>query len=322
MRAALILTLALALGACAKQPSSTLQPVVESNLEGFSGFRPLPPEDPAMNARLAAMVEEVGLAERTPADKTPGDGEEWSSVCLVDLRDPRNPRTAGWEAENFVYPASSYKLYVLGEAIRQVCVGKLSLEDKLTVAPHNDRGDNRIKGGDTATLAEVLRLMMQYSDNTAANVAIDTIDRRNATALLHAMGCQGSEVTRKFLPRAREDEGYADVPGTVSSARHFATFIYAVENGCIGGGKGRGLIKGYMSLISKPQDRFFPALPESATIYAKTGWWNVYTSEAALVEDGETKYILCVMTAQTSSEASPKMGELAKRVHAWMKEGS
>ncbi|MBX3729103.1 MAG: serine hydrolase [Candidatus Sumerlaeia bacterium] len=318
--AVMALTLPL-LAACAHRNASpapmTIQPMVESSLEGFGGFRPLPPEDPALNARLAALVAEVGLAEPTRLD----DGtEERSSICVVDLRDPLRPRVAGWNAEAFVYPASSYKLYVLGEAIRQVGVGTLDLQNRHVVAEHNVRAGSRLAANEEPTLSEVLRLMMMYSDNTAANVAIDIVDRENATALMHAMGCQGSEITRKYLPRTSEDPGYVDARGTVSSARHFATFIYAVENGCIGGGKGRGLIKGYMSTVIPAQERFGPGLPASATIYAKGGWWSTYTSQASLIEDGETKYILCVLTAQRSNDASPRMAELARGVHAWMSE--
>ncbi len=284
------------------------------------GFVPLPASDPEFSERLRAIVEAVGLHEMTPAASSPDNRDEWSSVCLVDLSDPANPRVAGWKEERFVYPASTYKMYAMGEAIRQAVAGEISLDDVREVKEHNVREGSRPQAGEKLTVAEIIRLTMQYSDNTAANELIDLVDRQRASALMHALGCQGSEVTRKYLPRAREDAGYENIAGTVTSGRHLATFLWAVETGAIGGGKGRGLIKG--ALATNDKGRFFRGLPDSATIHSKTGWWNIYTSEAALIEDGQTRYILCALTVYPAEVADKRLEELARRVHAMMREGT
>jgi beta-lactamase class A len=207
-------------------------------------------------------------------------------------------------------------MYAMGEAIRQVVAGEISLDDVREVKEHNVRDGSRPQAGEKLTVAEIIRLTMQYSDNTAANELIDLVDRQRASALMHALGCQGSEITRKYLPRAREDAGYENAPGTVTSARHLATFLWAVESGAIGGGKGRGLIKG--ALATNDKGRFFRGLPDNATIHSKTGWWEIYTSEAALIEDGETRYILCALTVYPAEVADNRLEELARRVHTMM----
>ncbi len=278
------------------------------------GFVPLPPNDPELSKQLRVIVEELGLDEMTPASESPDSQDEWSSICLVDLTDPRNPRVAGWKDEHLVYPASTYKMYAMGEAVRQVVAGEIAMDDTRVVKEHNVRGGSRPTAGQEMTIAEIIRLTMQYSDNTAANELIDLVDRQRASALMHALGCEGSEVTRKYLSRAQEDPGYENVQGTVTSGRHLATFLYAAETGAIGGGKGRGLIKGYLATNDK--GRFFRGLPESATIHSKTGWWNIYTSEAALIEDGEKRYILCALTVYPAAVADDRLAELASRVHA------
>jgi len=279
------------------------------------GFRPLPPPDPVFERQIADLVRKAGLDEHTSATDNPDNEEEWSSVCVVDIRDITNPRVGGWEAENFVYPASTYKMYVVGEAVRQVCAGERSLDDLTTVAAHNVRSDSRLTTGQTVTLSEILRLVSQYSDNTAANVAIDIVDRQRASALLRAMGCEGSDVTRKFLPRSLEDDGYTTVPGTVTSARHLATFLWAVETGAIGGGRGRGLIKGYLGTNVANKERLRAALPATATIYSKTGEWNIFVSEAGIVEDGPVRYIICVLTAMPLAKSAPRIAAFGRMVH-------
>lgn len=285
----------------------------------LNNFRPLPKPNKAFSKVIDRFVRESGLDEMTPADKNPDGEDEWSSICVVDLADPDHPVVGGWKEQNFIYPASSYKLYVLGEAIRQNLAGEYSLDDIRTVKKHNVRGGSRLEPDEKASISKILRLMMTYSDNTAANEAIDLVDRKRASALLRAMGCEGSDITRKYLSRTLEDDGYSTAPGTESCALHFATFLWAVESGAIGGGKGRGLIKGYMSMIETGKNRFRPGLPESATLYSKTGTWDTFTSEVSIVEDGKTHYIVCILTALPSGKAETRMASFIRLLHNHLK---
>jgi len=279
-------------------------------------FSPLPAPDPRFSAELELIVQATGLDAMTPAAENPDNEDEWSSICVVDLADPRAPRVAAWKGDNFVYPASTYKMYVLGEAIRQVVEEGLPLDREVTVKEHNVRDGSALKPGQLTTVSEVLRLTIQYSDNTAANEAIDLVHRERATALLHALGCKGSEVTRKYLSRKLEDPGWENAPSTTTNALHLATFLWAVESGAIGGGRGRGLIKSYLAMDVTVPLRFRAGLPDTATLYSKTGTWNIFTSQAAIVEDGNVRFILCALTAQKDDVADPRLAALAREVYA------
>lgn len=285
----------------------------------LNNFRPLPKSDPSFSEVISRFVRESGLDEKTPADKNPDGEDEWSSICVVNLADPDHPVVGGWKEQNFVYPASSYKLYILGEAIRQVLAGEYSLDEIRTVKKHNVRGNSRLEADQKVSVSEILRLMMMYSDNTAANEAIDLVDRRRASALLRAMGCEGSDITRKYLSRTLEDDGYSTVPGTTSSALHFATFLWAVESSAIGGGKGRGLIKGYMGTVETAKKRFRAGLPDEATRYSKSGTWDTFSSEVAIVEEGKAHYIVCVLTALHAEKADERMASFIQMLHKYLK---
>lgn len=334
---ALSLTLSAVTGAASAQ--LTLRPDVVT--PELTAFHPLPPRDEEFSAQIRRIVQEAGLDRMTPAAESADEEDEWSSICVVDLADLSRPRVAEWCGQNMLYPASTYKMYVLGEAVRQVCAGEISLEQRFTVPEHNVRSGDRLAAGQEVSLSEILRLMCQFSDNTAANMAIDIVDRQRASALLRAMGLEGSDITRKFLPRAREDEGikmvfrelaenllpraredegYAGVPGTASCARHFATFLWAAETGAIGGGRGRGLIRAYLAMNETQPDRVRAGLPASATLMSKTGWWSNFSSECGIVEDGPVRYILCVMTAMEEHDADPRIAEFTRRVHTLMSE--
>lgn len=299
----------------ASGPTSSTLLWPDTTTPTLNAFPPLPPADAEFTSQIQALVRAVHLDEHTAADKNPDNVEDWGSICVVDISNPAKPRVGGWEMNNFVYPASTYKMYALGEAIRQVCAKERSLDDLTTVSAINAVDDEHLTAGQVLSLAEVLRLMCTYSDNTAANVTIDTVDRRRISALMRALGCYGSEVTRKYHPRSREVEEYKSVPSTVTSAYHLATFLWAVENGAIGGGRGRGLIKSYLATNVQNSTRFRAGLPASATIYSKTGEWNTFTTEAALVEDGPIRYIMCVMTVQPIKTAAPRIAEFARSVH-------
>lgn len=313
---ALSLTLSAVTGAASGQ--LTLRPDIVT--PELTAFHPLPPRDEEFSAQIRRIVQEAGLDRMTPAAENADEEDEWSSICVVDLADLSRPRVAEWCGQNMLYPASTYKMYVLGEAVRQICAGEISLEQRFTVPEHNVRSGDRLAAGQEVSLSEILRLMCQFSDNTAANMAIDIVDRQRASALLRAMGLEGSDITRKFLPRAREDEGYAGVPGTASCARHFATFLWAAETGAIGGGRGRGLIRAYLAMNETQPDRVRAGLPASATLMSKTGWWSNFSSECGIVEDGPVRYILCVMTAMEEHDADPRIAEFTRRVHTLMSE--
>jgi len=281
--------------------------------------RALPPVDAELTSRIAEIVHATGLDIHTSAEQNADKEEEWSSICVVDLSSGHTPRTAGWEMDNFLYPASMYKMYVVGELVRQVCAGEKSFDDMTTIAERNMTDGTMLKSGEAFSLSEILRLICTYSDNSAANVAIDLADRRRVTALLNDLGCSGSQITRKYLVRSKEDEPYKKAPGTVTCARHLATFLYNVETGGIAGGRGRGLIKAYLSMNKMNTTRFRAGLPDSATIYSKTGEWANFTTEAALVEDGPTRYIVCVMTAMPIDQVASKMASFVRQLHELLK---
>ncbi len=309
-----------ALAALLVSSAAAQAPSGDTSAESQTNWKPLPARDPGLSSDLEKIVREIGLDAMTPASDNPDEEDEWSSISIVDLSDPANPRMGGWKEDNFIYPASAYKVYVLGEAIRQVTVGEIALGDTIQVKPHNVRGGSKLEANRETTVSEVLRLMQQFSDNTAANEAIDLTDRERVTELLHSLGCQGSEVTRKFLSRDLEDPGYAEAPSTTTNALHMATFLWAVESGAIGGGRGRGLIKSYMGMTETGADRFRKGLPKTATLYSKTGTWNIFTSEVAIVEDGDVRFILCALVPFRSEQAEPMLARLAADVYAYFEE--
>ncbi len=150
------------------------------------------------------------------------DGIEQISLAVIDLTDDQ-PKLGGVNYDNFIYPASVYKMYVAAEILNQVSQGKYSLYEPYIAKEPNvvDRSkqiDNDprplLKDGDTVKINYLLDLMITRSDNSASNCLIDVAQRKNIDSLLHNYNWYGSEVTRKFLKRKFEDPGYENIRGT------------------------------------------------------------------------------------------------------------
>lgn len=253
------------------------------------------------------------------------DGIEQISLAVIDLmQEP--PQIAGVNMDNFIYPASVYKMYVASEILNQISQGLYSQDSLMIVKSPNDvqrsvafESDKRpvLKDGDTVSVAYLLDLMISRSDNTAANCLIDLARRDNINKLLHEYGWQGSEVTRKFLSRKFEDPGYENIRGTETCALHAADFLYLIH--------ARRLVNPWVSmqmesLLSRQLDRskFYSGLPQNTMYYNKTGWFSYWTHDVGIVNDGSVRYIIACFIPLKQDKALSVYSELAGIIHDLM----
>lgn len=279
--------------------------------------------DKKLSAQLSEIVDDLGLSGDFTVLE---DGEEQISFAVIELGKSK-PRIAGVNFENFIYPASVYKIYVAAEVLNQAYQGKFDLNDSYIIKAPNDVDkikeisfDPRplLRDGDTLTYNYLLDLMITRSDNSASNAMIDIARRPNINKMMESYGWQGSEVTRKFLSRKFEDEEYKEVQGTETSALHAADFMYRVHTG--------QLLNPWVSMQLKvllgrqlDKSKLAAGLPDEAMFYHKTGWWADWTNDVGIVDDGETQYIIACFVPIKEEIAGAKMKELSRRVHALMK---
>jgi beta-lactamase class A len=109
------------------------------------------------------------------------------------------------DADTPVPTASTIKLAVLFEALKQIQEGRVHFEDPLTLTP-----DNQVEGSGvllffdtplTLTLKDALTMMTVVSDNSATNLAIDVLGLENINRRLHWLGLSDTRLYKKvFLP--------------------------------------------------------------------------------------------------------------------------
>ncbi|HRN73499.1 MAG TPA: class A beta-lactamase-related serine hydrolase [Ginsengibacter sp.] len=271
------------------------------------------------NDSLKQIIADAGLAGSFDAGE---DGMEQVSFAVIDLTH-KKPLLGGVNMDNFIYPASVYKMYVAMEVLKQVSEGKYSLYDSYVVHSPNDvdhsseiKWDPRplLRGGDTVTLNYLIDLMITRSDNSAANCLIDIAGRKNINNTMHQDGWYGSEVTRKFLSRKFEDPGYDTIKGTETSALHAALFMYGIYKENL---VNFWVSKELYSFLSRQLDttKLATGLPRSAVFAHKSGWWSYYTNDVGIVEDGKVKFIISLFTPVPEEEARPRMKLVAARVY-------
>jgi beta-lactamase class A len=279
--------------------------------------------DEKLSKDLYNIVHELNLEHNFDVGE---DGIEQISFAVIDLNGDQ-PKLGGVNYDNFIYPASVYKMYVAAEILNQVSHAKYSLYEPYIAKEPNvvDRSseiktDPRplLKDGDTVNINYLLDLMITRSDNSAANCLIDVAKRKNIDSLLHNYDWYGSEVTRKFLKRKFEDPGYENIRGTETCALHAADFMYKIYSNT--------LVNEWVSLQMKTllgrqldKSKLAAGLPSSAMFYHKTGWFSYWTNDVGIVLDGNVKYIIACFIPLEEVLALPKFKVLSEKVYELMK---
>ncbi|MGZ3984714.1 MAG: serine hydrolase [Flavisolibacter sp.] len=274
----------------------------------------------SFTASLARIVHEVGLDSTYDTGE---DGKQTISFAVIDLTG-KKPLLGGVHFDHFIYPASVYKMYVAMEVLHQVSQGEYSLFRPYVVRSPNDADKSKqldydprplLRDQDTVTVNYLLDLMITRSDNSAANCLIDVATRPRINATMRDNQWQGSEVTRKFLKRSVEDKGYDTIRGTETCALHAADFMYKIYTD--------RLVNPWVSqelktLLGRQMDttKLSTGLPPGAMFYHKSGWWNVFTHDVGIVDDGHIRYIIAVFTPVTEEEVRPQLRALSEKVYA------
>src|SRR6187549_118953 len=102
----------------------------------------------SFNTSLKNIVHDVGLDSTWDVGE---DGKEQISFVVIDLTG-KKPVLGGVNPENFIYPASVYKMYVAMEILKQVSNNEYSLFRQYIVKSPNDVDRSREIGFDPRPL--------------------------------------------------------------------------------------------------------------------------------------------------------------------------
>src|SRR5205823_3912939 len=161
--------------------------------------------------------------------------------------------------------ASSIKLAVLLELMRQAQEEKLSLDEKHTVRRRETVAGDPIlymlgDGTVTMTLRDVATFMVVLSDNGATNILIDRVGMDNIKAEIARLGLAQTRLRRRMIDIEAARRGDENV----STPRELMALLEKVRGG---GVLDAAHTKEYFDLLGLPKDSLFnKALPSTIRI--------------------------------------------------------
>jgi beta-lactamase class A len=220
---------------------------------------------------------------------------------------------------DLVFPtASSIKLTVLLELLRQDQDAKLSLSEQHTVRrgelPSGDTEPILGMLGDgtaTMTLRDIATFMVVLSDNGATNILIERAGMDNINAGIARLGLTQTRLRRKMIDIEAARQGRENV----STPRELAALLEKIRGG---GVLDSAHTKEYFALIGLPKDSLFnKALPATVRIEDKPGALDAVRCDAGIIEIPGHPFVMTVMTTylENNEEGERKIREVARLVY-------
>jgi len=215
-----------------------------------------------------------------------------------------------------VFPqASSIKLTVLLELMRQAQEGKLSLEEKHTLKRSEMTiGDTEPiltmlgDGTVTMTLRDLAIFMVVLSDNTATNILIDRLGMDNINEGIIRLGLKETKLRRHMIDLEAAKKGNENV----STPREMLTLIEKVHAGLA---LDAAHSQQYFDLLRLPKDsEFHKALPEDVSIADKPGSLEGVRCDTGLIDLPGHPFIMAISATYVArgDEGERAVGEAAR----------
>ncbi|MDG2303190.1 MAG: serine hydrolase [Candidatus Binatia bacterium] len=228
--------------------------------------------DPVFQRQLEQRLDTLGF---TPAIRNKNLG-----VAVVDITDPEAPRVAAVNGDVMIYAASLPKIAILLGAFERIEAGELQL---------------------TAENERLLHLMIQRSSNKAATVMMDRVGKEYIAETLRSDEYRLYDVRHNGGLWAGKDYGKAglwrrDPLHNLShgaTAMQVARFYYMMETGELVDEEASAKMKELMA-DSAIKHKFVKALDRidpDAEIYRKSGSWQQWHADSAIVERDGRRYI-------------------------------
>ncbi|MBM4269019.1 MAG: hypothetical protein FJ144_20825 [Deltaproteobacteria bacterium] len=228
--------------------------------------------DPLMTRELATRLNILGFAQPI--------AEKRLAVAVVDITDLDSPRVAAVNGDDMIYAASLPKIAILLGAFERIHRGELTLD-----------GENRA----------LMHSMMQRSSNIAATLMMERVGKPFIAQVLTSPRYRLYDAEHNGGLWAGKDYGAAGLwqRDPLHNLSHAATvmqvarFFYMLETGTLVGPVESEQMKDLMS-DSAIDHKFVKALGRidpDAMIYRKSGTWQNWHADGAIVERAGHRYI-------------------------------
>lgn len=246
---------------------------------------------PAKSAQLRATVE---TELRRIADAVDGV----AGYAIVDLT---NGDRFERQADQPFPTASTIKLAVLYELLKQVDEKRLTLDDPRPIPPALRVGGSGVLqqlANPVLSLHDCAVLMMMASDNTATNVVIDAVGMAAVNARMKALGTHALALRRRMMDTDAARRGDENVASPADLAR----VLQALDRG---EGLSASAKAAALDLMTRPMSSPLRAgVPAGVTVASKPGSLDGVQADAGIVHLDGRPFAVVVMTTFLPDEGT------------------
>jgi beta-lactamase class A len=223
---------------------------------------------------------------------------EVDGVMGIHAFDPTNPEEEFVVYADEIFPAASIiKIPILLEFYRQVAEGTLDLNEVYSLNDKDKYGGSGVlkylSDKTKVSLEDLVKLMINLSDNTATNYLIDIVGFENVNRLLEILGLVDTKLLRKMQMKDIDP----DLQENLSTPRELSNLLHMIMNRK---GLDENVCRKALEVLKlHKQGIIRDAIPRNYVVANKAGWMDAIECDTSIVY-AEKPYIVTVMTKHIS----------------------
>ncbi|HVN10438.1 MAG TPA: serine hydrolase [Patescibacteria group bacterium] len=245
---------------------------------------------------------------------------QFDGVMAIAFKDLESGDVLAINADTVMPQASSIKIAVLVELLRQAQAGKLRLDERVEVRKAQFAGGSGVlqdfgDGSSAMSLRDLAALMMVVSDNTATNILIDRVGQKNVNAMLESQGFEKTRLQRKMIQPEEEKKGVENV----STAREMARILEELYRGKLLDETHTALAMELLRNEKPEATAMRRGIPASVALASKPGSLPGVRCESGIVLLEGRPYVLSVMTTYAADDGAAELAitGVSRRIYAY-----
>lgn len=240
----------------------------------------------------------------------------YDGVMGIFVKDLTSGETFAVNADTVFPQASSIKIPIFIELMRQAQAGKLRLAERVEIHRAALVGGSGVlqffsDGGSQISWRDLASLMVVLSDNSATNLIIDRVGMDNVNSMLDGLGLSKTRLARKMIDIAAEQ---ADRENQ-STPRQMGTLIEMLNAGKLLDPEHTRLV---LEILEYPKDSPLHAgVPPAITVAEKPGSLSGAQCDSGIVFLAGRPYVISVMTTFNPGSGDPSITTVSGRVFSY-----
>ncbi len=237
----------------------------------------------------------VSLLENKLKNQLQTISENTDGLVGLAVKDLNTGRTFFLNEKEIFPQASSIKIAVLLEVLKQAEEGRLKLEEFIDLKPEEKVGGGTILfylGNPSLKISvkDLCVLMVVLSDNTATNLLLDKVGMKAINDRLISLGLRQTKLNRKMMDLKAAFAGRENI----STPLEMMTLLEKIWKENI---LGQTYKKEFFSILALPKDSpLQQAVPEGVVVADKPGELEAVRCDSGVVMLKKHPYVICVMT--------------------------